>query len=146
MIESVHPHMTSMFRFVASSTILLIIRFRFLYRPIVCIDANFRLKNQLVSSYSMDPGLGIGLAYMVPRKGYEDYVLSKASDTDVGGFCTDFFPLLKFSAGQHLRRIFGSSESEYEVLQRPSLYRCRRRGLQSFRNDIACFCWKLTEG
>jgi len=29
------------------------------------MDANFRLKNQLVSNYSVDPGLGIGLAYMV---------------------------------------------------------------------------------
>lgn len=47
------------------------------------MDANFRLKNQLVSNYSQDPGLGIGLAYMVPREPYEDYVLSRAKDDDV---------------------------------------------------------------
>jgi len=50
---------------------------------IICMDANFRLKNQLVSNYSADPGLGIGLAYMVPRQPYEAYVLSRTSDADV---------------------------------------------------------------
>jgi len=49
----------------------------------LCIDANFWLKNQLVSNYSQDLGLGIGLAYMLPREEYEAYVLSRASDGDV---------------------------------------------------------------
>jgi len=49
----------------------------------LCMDANFRLKNQMVSNYSQDPGLGTGWAYMVPREGYESYVLSRASDGDV---------------------------------------------------------------
>lgn len=56
---------------------------RFLYVLILCMDANFRLKNQLVSNYSQDPGLGIGWAYMVPRAPYEKYVLSRATDSDV---------------------------------------------------------------
>jgi len=47
------------------------------------MDANFRLKNQLVSNYSVDPGLGIGWAYMVDRKPYEKYVLSHANEDDV---------------------------------------------------------------
>ena len=50
----------------------------------LCIDANFRLKNQMVSNYSQDPGLGIGLAYMLPHEEYEAYGLSRASDGDVG--------------------------------------------------------------
>jgi len=49
----------------------------------VCMDTNFRLKNQLVSNYSQDPGLGIGWAYMVPRVPYETYVLRWANDDDV---------------------------------------------------------------
>ena len=49
----------------------------------LCMDANFRLKNQLVSNYSQDPGLGIGWSYMAPRIPYEKYVLSRASDEDV---------------------------------------------------------------
>lgn len=59
---------------------------KFLYSVIRCMDANFRLKNQLVSSFSTDPGLGIGMAYMVPREQYEAYVLSRASDADVSPF------------------------------------------------------------
>jgi len=47
------------------------------------MDANFRLKNNLVSNYSQDPGLGTGWAYLVPRLAYEMYVLSRASDEDV---------------------------------------------------------------
>jgi len=50
---------------------------------IICMDANFRLKNQVVSNYSQDPGLGIGWAYMLPRIPYEQYVLSCANDEDV---------------------------------------------------------------
>lgn len=50
------------------------------------MDANFRLKNQLVSNYSQDPGLGIGWAYLVPRAPYESYVLNHASDADVRAF------------------------------------------------------------
>jgi len=61
---------------------------RFLYMMFVCMDANFRLKNQLVSNYSQDPGLGIGWAYMVPRLPYESYVLRWVSDDDV---CTISF-------------------------------------------------------
>ena len=50
------------------------------------MDANFRLKNALVSNLSADPGLGGGMAYMVPRQPYETYVLSQADAEDVG--CT----------------------------------------------------------
>ena len=49
----------------------------------LCMDANFRLKNQLVSNYSQDPGLGIGWGYMVPWKPYKDYILSRVDDNDV---------------------------------------------------------------
>ena len=47
------------------------------------MDANFRLKNNLVSNLSVDPGLGNGMAYMVPRQPYEAYVLSQADAEDV---------------------------------------------------------------
>lgn len=50
------------------------------------MDANFRLKNQLVSNYSQDPGMGIGWAYMIPRVPYESYVLSRAGDEDVSSY------------------------------------------------------------
>ncbi|PPQ97624.1 hypothetical protein CVT26_002547 [Gymnopilus dilepis] len=56
---------------------------RFLYFVVLCIDANFRLKNQLVSNYSVDPGLGIGLSYMVSREPFEEYVRSRDGDVDM---------------------------------------------------------------
>ena len=52
----------------------------------LCMDANFRLKNQLVSNWSQDPGFGVGLSYMVPRKAYEEFLLSRVNDTDVSCF------------------------------------------------------------
>ncbi len=56
---------------------------RFLYMLILCMDANFRLKSQMVSSYSRDPGLGIGWSYFVPREPFDAYVLNHTSDEDV---------------------------------------------------------------
>lgn len=57
---------------------------RFLYAMLVCMDANFRLKNHLVSNLSTDPGFSNGMAYMTPRSTYEEYVLSQADAEDVG--------------------------------------------------------------
>ena len=56
---------------------------RFLYFLILCMDANFRLKNQLVLNYSTDPGLGIGWAYFVLHVPYEVYVLSWVDEDEV---------------------------------------------------------------
>lgn len=47
------------------------------------MDANFRLKNHLVSNFSADPGLWNGMAYMTLRSPYEEYVLSQADAEDV---------------------------------------------------------------
>jgi len=68
------------------ASLLMLTVCRFLYMMIVCMDANFRLKNNLVSNYSQDPGLGVGLAYMLQRKPYETYVLGRANDEDVSLF------------------------------------------------------------
>ncbi|KAF8870835.1 hypothetical protein CPB84DRAFT_1692745 [Gymnopilus junonius] len=77
-------------------------KLKFLFMMIMCMDANFRLKNQLVSNYSQDPGLGVGWAYLVPRQAYESYVLSRASDEDIST-CVGFQALAKanskFSVG-----------------------------------------------
>ena len=50
---------------------------------LICMDANFRLKNHLVSNFSADPGLSNGMAYMTLRTPYEAYVLSQADAEDV---------------------------------------------------------------
>ncbi|PBK67336.1 hypothetical protein ARMSODRAFT_989178 [Armillaria solidipes] len=71
---------------------------KFLYLLLICIDANFRLKNQIVSSYSRDPGLGIGWSYFTTREPYEDYVQSQATDADIE-FSTVAKSNTKFSKG-----------------------------------------------
>lgn len=65
---------------------------RFLYMVLVCMDANFRLKNRLISNFSVDPGLSNGMAYMTPRSPYESYVLSQADAKDVRRFILSCFP------------------------------------------------------
>lgn len=56
---------------------------RFLYAVLLCINVNFCLKNQLVSLFSQDSGLGIGWAYFVAHTSYEQYVMNNTSDVDV---------------------------------------------------------------
>ncbi|CAA7261923.1 unnamed protein product [Cyclocybe aegerita] len=67
---------------------------RFLYAALICMDANFRLKNQLVSDYSQDPVLGPGWAYMVQHEPYEENVLKQAEQQDISAAV---FLLLLFS-------------------------------------------------
>ncbi|KAG6914020.1 hypothetical protein DXG01_002895, partial [Tephrocybe rancida] len=64
----------------------------FLHTPAITMDANFRLKQQLVSSHSQDLGFGTGLSYMVKREPYDSYVLSKASQGDIST-CVGFSAL-----------------------------------------------------
>ncbi|PPQ80627.1 hypothetical protein CVT24_002727 [Panaeolus cyanescens] len=57
--------------------------YQFLYTLFACMDANFRLKNQLVSNWDQDPSLGSGMAFMIDRKEYEKYVRGQATDDDI---------------------------------------------------------------
>ncbi|SJL12089.1 uncharacterized protein ARMOST_15510 [Armillaria ostoyae] len=67
---------------------------QFLYVLLLCMDANFHLKNQMISSYSRDPGLGIGLGYFVSKDLFEAYVLNHTSDEDIST-CVGFAALAK---------------------------------------------------
>ncbi|KAF9472049.1 hypothetical protein BDN70DRAFT_819206, partial [Pholiota conissans] len=84
---------------------------RFLYSLLICLDANFRLKNQLVSNYSTDPGLGTGWAYMVRREPYERYVLSQVDANDLStcvGFLALVQALTRFSRGMRYTGVGGA--------------------------------------
>ncbi|KAG7098900.1 hypothetical protein E1B28_000800 [Marasmius oreades] len=63
-----------------------------LYALLLCIDFNFKLKNQLVSSWSRDPGYDDGWAYFVPHKPYEEHVLAHTDDSDISS-CVGFVAL-----------------------------------------------------
>ncbi|KAK7464176.1 hypothetical protein VKT23_006342 [Stygiomarasmius scandens] len=68
----------------------------FLFRVMLVMDANFKLKNQLVSSYSRDPGFGIGWAYFVPREKYEKYLLENIHEDEIST-CVGFAALAQAS-------------------------------------------------
>ncbi|THU82072.1 hypothetical protein K435DRAFT_692249, partial [Dendrothele bispora CBS 962.96] len=70
--------------------------FWFLYRVLLVMDANFKLKNQLVSSYSRDPGLGVGWAYFVPCEKYEKYLLANIQEDEIST-CVGFGALAQAS-------------------------------------------------
>ena len=91
---------------------------RFLYAMLVCMDANFRLKNNLVSNFSQDPGLGNGSAYMVARPQYEEYILSQADSEDVRTVSNKLtFALFAYQCyrllDQYLCGLPGTGESHY---------------------------------
>ncbi|KAK0459382.1 uncharacterized protein EV420DRAFT_1642357 [Desarmillaria tabescens] len=92
---------------------------KFLYILLICIDANFRLKNQIVSSYSRDPGLGIGWAYFTAREPYEEYVQSRATDADISN-CVEFSAVAKsntkFSKGLHYTGVVAVSCGRSEMV------------------------------
>jgi hypothetical protein len=102
------------------------------------MDANFRLKNQLVSNYSADPGLGTGMAYMVERVPYESYVLSRADEADVRRTLAIVRKALtKPSIDQHLCRFGCSCTSKYKVFERAPIHWSRRRCVCQVRDDLA---------
>lgn len=45
-----------------------------LYTLFLAIDANFRLQRKMVCSWSRDPALSDGLAYLVERDEIDDYL------------------------------------------------------------------------
>ncbi|PBK63572.1 hypothetical protein ARMSODRAFT_1023775 [Armillaria solidipes] len=94
---------------------------RFLYILIVCMDANFCLKNQMVSSYSRDPGLGIGWGYFVPWESFDKYVLNHTLDDDIST-CVGFAALAKadtkFSKGMRYTGVGAVSCVRGEFLMR----------------------------
>ncbi|KAL0567230.1 hypothetical protein V5O48_014762 [Marasmius crinis-equi] len=92
---------------------------RFLYHLRVCMDANFRLKEQLVSSHSRDPALTDGLGYFVKRKPYDTWVDSKG-DSDEISSCVPFAALTKqntkFLKGLRYTGVGGVSCSRSEMV------------------------------
>lgn len=56
---------------------------RFLYMLILAMDANFRLKNGMNSTYARDPSLGPGWAYFVKDEPYFEHLRNYISEADV---------------------------------------------------------------
>ncbi|KAL0572957.1 hypothetical protein V5O48_009012 [Marasmius crinis-equi] len=92
---------------------------KFLYSLRICMDANFHLKEQLVSSHSRDPALTDGLGYFVKRKPYDAWVNSKA-DGDEISTCVPFAVIseqhTKFSKGLCYTGVGGISCARSEMI------------------------------
>ncbi|KAF7296764.1 CxC2 domain-containing protein [Mycena indigotica] len=67
---------------------------RYLYRLILSIDANFRLKNRLRPNEHQDLSLGSGLGYFVESSSYKDHLRSYVKEKDVSS-CVAFAALLQ---------------------------------------------------
>ena len=63
-------------------------RCRYLYRPTLAFDANFRLKNLVRQNERHDPELGDGYGYFVKQEEYKKHIKSYVSEVDVGIVCS----------------------------------------------------------
>ena len=104
----------------------------------IAMDANFRLKNQLVSNYSQDLGLGIGWAYMLPREEYEGYVLSWVDDADVSNF-PDFHAILWLTCHPDFDVRWSSSPcpGKYQIFEGFAVHWGQWDILWAVRDDLA---------
>ncbi|THV01170.1 hypothetical protein K435DRAFT_655760, partial [Dendrothele bispora CBS 962.96] len=74
----------------------------FLYTMFLAIDANFRLRNQVVSNEYRSPILGDGWAYLVPSGPYQEHIqnhVSKKEMSNCSGFAAMFLADLRNVAG-----------------------------------------------
>ncbi|KAI0054472.1 hypothetical protein BV25DRAFT_1817015, partial [Artomyces pyxidatus] len=62
---------------------------QWLFRRIIAMDANFRLKNRLRSSAALDPGFHTGLAYFIEEEGYNAHVSKYATQEEIST-CSGF--------------------------------------------------------
>ncbi|KAL0575102.1 hypothetical protein V5O48_006852 [Marasmius crinis-equi] len=95
----------------------------FLYRLCLCLDANFRLKEQVVSSHSRDPALCDGQGYFVGRKRYEEWIeenKKREDSEDEISNCVPFAALAKqttkFSKGLRYTGVAGVVCSRSDML------------------------------
>ncbi|KAF9072844.1 hypothetical protein BDP27DRAFT_1216848, partial [Rhodocollybia butyracea] len=71
---------------------------QYLFYKFVAVDANFRLRNKLVSTHAKNPTLGDGFAYFVPYSDYIDWVKKFVDQTEISscsGFAAIFLANLK---------------------------------------------------
>ncbi|THU93967.1 hypothetical protein K435DRAFT_669246, partial [Dendrothele bispora CBS 962.96] len=84
----------------------------FLYFMFLAIDANFRLRNRIVSNHYRSPTLGDGWAYMVPSEPYKEHLAKHTNEEDVSmsscsGFAAMFLANLKNVKGLRVSGVGG---------------------------------------
>ncbi|KAF8907161.1 hypothetical protein CPB85DRAFT_1223639 [Mucidula mucida] len=91
---------------------------KFIYILFLAIDANFRLRNAVVSTAERDPPLGDGWAFFVEQAPYNEHVRSFVSQEDMAtcsGFKATFLADLKNAKGLRTTGIAGVTCSRHGV-------------------------------
>ncbi|THU87302.1 hypothetical protein K435DRAFT_821927 [Dendrothele bispora CBS 962.96] len=84
--------------------------FRFKYAKFLALDANFRLRNKIVSDDFKSPTLGPGWAYLVPQETYKEYIENFVDEKEMNscsGFVAMFLANLKNVKGLHVTGVGG---------------------------------------
>ncbi|KAK7437564.1 hypothetical protein VKT23_018462 [Stygiomarasmius scandens] len=82
----------------------------FLYTLFLAIDANFRLRNKVVSNNYRSPMLGDGWAYFVPSEPYKEHLAKHTNEDDISncsGFAALFLANLKNVRGLRVSGVGG---------------------------------------
>ncbi|KAK7434138.1 hypothetical protein VKT23_020364 [Stygiomarasmius scandens] len=82
----------------------------FKYFQFLAIDANFRLRNKIVSDEYRSPTLGPGWAYMVPQEAYKNYIEGFVHEKEMSscsGFAAMFLANLKNVKGLRVTGVGG---------------------------------------
>ncbi|KAF9003812.1 hypothetical protein BDZ89DRAFT_1145888 [Hymenopellis radicata] len=82
----------------------------FIYQLFIGLDANFRLRNRLVSTHERDPSLADGMAYFVPRAEYVSHIRNFINQNEMSscsGFQAMFLANLKNTKGLRTTGVVG---------------------------------------
>ncbi|THU95867.1 hypothetical protein K435DRAFT_819601 [Dendrothele bispora CBS 962.96] len=132
----------------------------FLYVLFLAIDANFRLRNKIVSNSYQSPTLGDGWAYMVPSQPYKEHLAKHVSEEErssCSGFAAMFLANLKNVRGLRVSGVGGICCGHLQKGERycniDFLFSCTLKGVEYLcivvSYDIACqwsiHFWKRME-
>ncbi|KAL0572904.1 hypothetical protein V5O48_009073, partial [Marasmius crinis-equi] len=126
----------------------------YLYRLCLCLDANFRLKEQTVSSHSRDPALCDGQGYFVGRKDYEHWVEENKTREDVEDEVSNCVPLAaltkqttKFSKGLRYTGVAGVVCGRSDMIVKvANLNKGERFSVVDYVLGMALQLWSLVLG
>jgi len=80
-VEDKYRYVCILLRICTFSEILVL--FRYLYMPVYCLDANFRLKSRLRQNERANPPIAPGSGYFVDPEAYKNFLKDYVSENDV---------------------------------------------------------------
>ncbi|THU88535.1 hypothetical protein K435DRAFT_679607, partial [Dendrothele bispora CBS 962.96] len=96
----------------------------FKYAKFLALDANFRLRNKIVSNDYKSPTLGPGWAYLVPQEAYKEYIENFVDEKEMNscsGFAAMFLANLKNVKGLRVTGVGGCCCGRHRVWEPNSI-------------------------